>query len=925
MVEITCRQPSTNRKISCLQILAFVIVLGAISMVAFSGAAAADTLTVSENETIQEVIDDASDGDTVVIPDGEYQEELTIDDDITLSGSGDTVLDGDGESLDTAIAIDAGSVTIEDITIKEFDDRAIEYEPPSVGGQLDLTIENTNIADIDNDAIELDADNVDAEGTVDNVEIRNSDGDAIKIDSVFGDLTIQNSELISNSYGVTGEPFDITISDTTIDRSSNYGVILTGPEDVSITDSSITDSDDDNVNLNDLPSDSDISFDAVTVSDADDKGIVIDGAETATFDDVTAQSVDDEALEINAETSELSNIDASESGGSHFRSDAAIVIEGDETDISDVEITPGGGEKGIYINGVETVDIADTEVEESSEDNIRIEADSGDEEITITDTVASDSSSGDGIRIAGTSSTTVDVDDVDASGNDDVGIDVEGGDVTIENVDAMQNADAALEIDAENSELSNTDASDSGGSHFRSDAAIEIEGSETDISDVDITPGRSGKGIYINDVGTVSINNAEVEENPDANIRIDSDSSDEDISIEDTTVKDSSGDEGITIDASSSSNIELTDITATGNDEDGIEVDGGDVTIDDVEAFDNSDHGIDIESASEATISNAEISGSGDNGISFGSLSADASITESTITDNSGHEVENNADRNVEISDSTVGLFGAVDDDSHGYISGNVILGSGVETENPEVDTGLVADFTIDPTPAGADHTITFDGSSTTVLGGADVEYEWDLTGDGNIDQTGELADRSFDEGTYDITLYIEDSEGREDSETQSLEVGPSGINAQITTTQTELTTEDTTAIEYSITNFLTNEESEVQMIVENPSGVQISSTHNVQESSNQVTLTETVAPSEQENFRFTVSPNEPGEFEVKAIANYESEDGTEVSEIEETTTFEVVDPDAGLTDDDSPGFTAVSMLMAMLMGIIYLTRKYGD
>ena len=910
-----------NNNSSNVRIAVLAIIVLTITITAFSGAAAADTLTVSENETIQEVVDDASDGDTVVISDGEYQEEVTVDTDITLSGEEDTVLDGNDESLGTAISIESGSVTIEDLTIQQYGDNAVSYNPPSVADEMVLSVRDVVFADND-DVFELDADNVDADAEIIDVEARSND-DVVDVNSVFGELAIRSSSFTSNDAGVVGNPTELVVDGTTIQRGSDYGVDVTGAETVSITDSSIIDNDEHNIRLADLPTESEVTIDSVDASDGGDAGIVVEYAETVILSDVTARSnsdegieVDadsvtitsvtatgngDEALVIDAETSEITDVDASDSGSSGWSGDDVIYIQGSETEITDVEITPSDGETGIYTDGVTSVDISDVEIEESADSNIRIETDSSNENITIRDSTLNDAESDDGISIDTSSSSTINISGIDAVGNDDRGIAVEGGDVTIDNVDVRQSGDQALDIDADTSEITDVDASDSGSSGWDGSAAIYIQGSETELTTIEVTPSEGDHGIHTDGLRSVSIENADVSESADSNIYLEASSGSEDISIQDSSATQSDSRTGIHIDASGSTDIEISDTTTDGNSDSGFEVsDGGTLTVDNLQTSDNGDEGIEVNSIDGVSLSEVTATGNSGTGILIEELSDDGSITDSTIVGNDEYEIRNDADRRIDVSDSTVGLFGDVENDDHNYITGNIVLQSGVSTENPDQTSGVSAGFTIDPRPAQEDATVTFDASSTQVLG-SDATYEWDLTGDGDIDQTGELVDESFEEGTYDVTLTVEDSEGREDEATESFEVGPSGINTQITTTRTELTTDEQTAIEFSVTNFLTSERSDVQMIVENPSGLEISSTHNVDQSSNQVTLTETVSPTEQQDFRFTVSPTSPGTYEVTAIAEYESEDGTDGSRIEETAVFEVTEPsDTDSSESDS-------------------------
>ncbi|MFO8060787.1 MAG: hypothetical protein R6U70_09075, partial [Bacillota bacterium] len=71
-----------------------VLVAAAVVAFAVPGAGeAAETYDVYEGEGIQEAIDDASPGDTIRIHEGEYEEDLTVDQELTIrSYSSDEVV-----------------------------------------------------------------------------------------------------------------------------------------------------------------------------------------------------------------------------------------------------------------------------------------------------------------------------------------------------------------------------------------------------------------------------------------------------------------------------------------------------------------------------------------------------------------------------------------------------------------------------------------------------------------------------------------------------------------------------------------------------------------------------------------------------------------------------------------------------------------
>jgi subtilisin family serine protease len=87
---------------------------------------------------------------------------------------------------------------------------------------------------------------------------------------------------------------------------------------------------------------------------------------------------------------------------------------------------------------------------------------------------------------------------------------------------------------------------------------------------------------------------------------------------------------------------------------------------------------------------------------------------------------------------------------------------------------GPVAAFAVTPTSPQPGDGTTFDAGNT--LGDID-SYEWDFTGDGETDATGETATHTYQqEGRVNVTLIVTDDEGRTDSAQWSLFAGLSPV-----------------------------------------------------------------------------------------------------------------------------------------------------
>ena len=86
----------------------------------------------------------------------------------------------------------------------------------------------------------------------------------------------------------------------------------------------------------------------------------------------------------------------------------------------------------------------------------------------------------------------------------------------------------------------------------------------------------------------------------------------------------------------------------------------------------------------------------------------------------------------------------------------------------------LSAVFTWDPLEPEVGEEVTFDASDASSPNGDIVEYRWDFTGDGTIDEitTDPMTTHSYDEaGDYDVTLTVEDEVGATGSEREFLTV----------------------------------------------------------------------------------------------------------------------------------------------------------
>lgn len=95
------------------------------------------------------------------------------------------------------------------------------------------------------------------------------------------------------------------------------------------------------------------------------------------------------------------------------------------------------------------------------------------------------------------------------------------------------------------------------------------------------------------------------------------------------------------------------------------------------------------------------------------------------------------------------------------------------DSDRPPGEPGLEASFTFEPETPNIGDTVTFDASGSEPT--AEIaEYQWDVTGDGDVDETGETVETVFEQSEEQtVTLTIVDNDGNESSTEETLAVDP--------------------------------------------------------------------------------------------------------------------------------------------------------
>ena len=211
---------------------------------------------------------------------------------------------------------------------------------------------------------------------------------------------------------------------------------------------------------------------------------------------------------------------------------------------------------------------------------------------------------------------------------------------------------------------------------------------------------------------------------------------------------------------------------------------------------------------------------------------------------------------------------------------------------------------------------VTFEGTASSDPDGMIEKYEWDIDQDPNsgyhID--GDVVEYSFESpGDKNVKLRVTDDDGLEASTEKQVTVVRQQVNFEFTGTQTEITLDEDAIITLSIVNYLSNKEVTVQLVINTPSGISVSSVAGADSGSNQYNAVETIDPASQSSISIRLAANEPGEFDVGGIAIwYRGDDEDDVNRYTDSVTIRAQseggsadrgDQNGDPTSSEAPGF----------------------
>jgi len=231
------------------------------------------------------------------------------------------------------------------------------------------------------------------------------------------------------------------------------------------------------------------------------------------------------------------------------------------------------------------------------------------------------------------------------------------------------------------------------------------------------------------------------------------------------------------------------------------------------------------------------------------------------------------------------------------------------------------ANFSVTPTKPTVGETVVFDGSASTDPDGDITSYEWDFNQSGEFDEEGEIVKQSFEEaGEKTVVLQVTDDDSLKASIEGVILVRQQQVNFELTGTKTNISLNDDALLTLSVVNFLTSDALTVQLLIETPSGIVVSSVSGADSGSNQYTAVETIEPASQSDIRIRLEANQPGEFDVTGRAIWYFGDNEDDSDqYEDTVTIQAEDKSGdssaggkqndGSSSGSGPGFGVLGTL----------------
>ena len=555
-------------------------------------------VTVSADGSIQAAIDQVAEGGSVVVSEGTYEESVTVTKPLTLTTSGGATLDGTDVDADAAVSISSSGVAVEGFEIIRYADgvrTTSEVEDVSVSG---VTATDNDGAPIRVTAAAVDISDV----------VTESNGEAVVVEATRdGEVAVSNTEAIQNGSGgisVTGGS-SVTMSGLNVLQNGGGGVAVNGGDargqTVELRDSSVLESDGVGVSVPGTD-----GTDAVTVANTN---VEDNGGVAAT---VTAETVELTDVTVVGHESVEAAVDVTSTREGEVTLTGTTV----ESTVGDDGGFTGGGESGhaVDITGGRTVTVENGSVMNADGAGYTIDAGEAREQaVEMTATAVEGTNSGTGVYVSGASEVTMS--DVETTGTGYGGVNlVECGTATLENVTARATEDiGGLNLNAETVTVDGAEVHNNSMTNAATVDVTVLNGGEATIRNANVAdseaPTLGGEGgLYVRGGESVTVSNVSCLRTPGEGISV--------------TSEDVLG-----------QTVEITDSTAEGNEDNGVDVQGSDgddqVTIESTGSNNNGGHGFSL-GGEDVTIRNAEASGNESGALSLADIERSAATIENS-------------------------------------------------------------------------------------------------------------------------------------------------------------------------------------------------------------------------------------------------------------------------------------------------------
>jgi len=745
---------------------------------------------------------------------------ITIQDTVTNSNG---ALDGNGIKISAS----------EKITLENVESTDNANDGITTLGSATISVEGVVADDNSDDGLELEASNVTIQDSrtwnngglsghgfkvsnadpvnVSNISSINNADDGLTIENA-GSVNIQNVTTDENTdHGVEIDGTVITVNYVSATRNSDSGLQLDGT-DISIRNSLATSNGDLSGSGFNLSSSGIVDVKNVSSNDNLDSGLAVFGSATVAVEMVEANGNGDHGLQL--EGDDVTVRDSTTLNNGDLDGNGVKVSNANIVGIRNIT-TENNANDGLTVNNVGSVNIQNIITIGNSDDGLEVAG----TEIAV-DYISAIGNGGNGLGLDGPK---ISLQNGAANSNGDLngnGLRISSvGNVTIQNFNMSNNFDNGVLLTG-NAQVTVEDTV----ANSNSDDGLEIDARDITIQNsTTLNNGNLGEnGIKIPNADTVLIRNADSRENDNDGITINGANS---ITIEDI-VTTGNGDDGLEL---IGNNIIVRHGRASLNgnlDGNGVKIDStGTVIVEHVDASENANDGVTFTAADDATVQHSSLTDNDDDELDNGDNSLLVVATHNWWGQPSGTE-DGDCAGNVDCSDHKVNppaLFtsspinqaagetvqfdatitpGTVDTYEWDFTSDGQADAMGQQVTNAygelgEYEVTLVvvfsdgqtdsisrtiqiseptgAAFDFEPSNPVVDEEVAFDASQST---GAIEAYEWDFTGDGQIDATGQQATKAYDEpGEYEVTLRITFTNGQTDSRTRTVSVNDS-LNA---------------------------------------------------------------------------------------------------------------------------------------------------